>query len=279
MKYFRVWAAPCLGLAIAMASGGILLAADTKTDPTPAQIQDIIQKFVQKETQFAIARENYTYRQRTKMEEIDPAGGAFEIEEEVGFDDRNKRTSVVTRAPVSTIRNIVMTHEDEEDYRNVMPFVMTTDTFPEYDVSYVGREQVDEISCYVFNVKPKQLTKDRKRYFDGQIWVDDQDLQIVKTYGRGLGHLGRNEDQQFPKFETYREQIDGKYWFPVYTYADDTLHFQDGQSQRIKVVIRYDHYKKYEFKTQSTIKYGQVGDVNNPPPANPQPNQKPPQPQ
>ena len=98
----------------------------------------------------------------------------------------------------------------------------------EYNISYKGRDQVDEISCYLFTVSPKELTKDRKRYFDGDIWVDDQDLQIVKTFGRATGYLSTNEDQQFPKFETYREQIDGKYWFPTYTYADDTLNFKNG---------------------------------------------------
>ena len=87
--------------------------------------------------------------------------------------------------------------------------------------------------------------------------MDDQDLQIVKTFGRATGALRRGEDQQFPKFETYREQIDGKYWFPTYTYADDTLNFKDS-SQRIKVVVKYDHYKKFEFKTDSTIQYGAV---------------------
>lgn len=256
MKFQR-----CCALALGVAGLAVLLpAADaSKPDPTPDQIQDIIKKFTQKETDFAIARENYTYRQTTKIEEIDPPGGSFEVVEEVGFDDRNKRTSHVTYAPVVSLQHIVMTQEDEEDFRNVMPFVMTNDTLPEYDVSYVGHQQVDEIGCYVFNVKPKVLTKDRKRYFDGQIWVDDQDLQIVKTYGRSTGHLRRGEDQQFPKFETYRQQIDGKFWFPVYTYADDTLDFKDGPPVRIKEIIKYDHYKKYEFKTNSTITYGTVG--------------------
>ncbi len=265
-----------LGVSL-FASAVLLNARDVKPAPTPDQIQSIIQKFVEKETEFAAARESYTYQQRTKMEETDPIGGSYEILEEVTFDDRDRRTSRVLRAPVTSLQNIIMTQEDEEDYRNVMPFVMTNSTLPAYDVNYVGREQVDEISCYVFSVKPKVLTKDRKRYFEGQIWVDDQDLQIVKTYGRATGHLGRGEDQQFPKFETYRQQIDGKYWFPVYTFADDTLHFKDGQSQRIKVVIHYDHYKKYEFKTQSTIKYGEVGSgsqQSNPPA---QPQQTPPQ--
>ncbi len=247
---------------------GLAGAVDTKPNPTPDQIQNIIKQFTQKETEFAAARENYTYRQTSKIEEIDPPGGTYEIVEEVSFDDRNRRTSHVLYAPVGTLQNIVMTHEDEQDLRNVYPFVMTNDTAEQYIVTYVGREQVDEIPCYVFSVKPKELTKDRKRYFDGQIWVDDQDLQIVKTYGRSTGHLGRNEDQQFPKFETYRQQIDGKYWFPVYSYADDTLNFKDGPSQRIKEIVKYDHYKKYEFKSESTIQYGEVGGANNPQPGN-----------
>jgi hypothetical protein len=231
---------------------------DTKAAPTPDQIQDIIKKFTQKETEFARAREQYTYRQTSKLTETQPPGGSYELVEEVSFDDRNRRTSHVTHAPVQSLQNIVMTGEDEQDLRNVMPFVMTNDTANEYNISYKGREKVDEISCYVFSVSPKTLTKDRKRYFDGDIWVDDQDLQIVKTFGRATGYLRRGEDQQFPKFETYREQIDGKYWFPTYTYADDTLNFKDGQSQRIRQVVKYDHYKKFEFKTDTSIKYGGI---------------------
>ena len=237
----------------------VLGAVDTKTDPTPDQLQNIVKNFTQKETEFAAARENYTYRQTSKIVETDPPGGNYQIVEEVSFDSRNRRTSHVLHAPVASLQNIQMTAEDEQDMRNVMPFVMTNDTASDYNVKYLRREKVDEIPCYVFSVQPKVLTKDRKRYFDGQIWVDDQDLQIVKTFGRATGYLRRGEDQQFPKFETYREQIDGKYWFPTYTYADDTLNFKDGPSQRIKVVIKYDNYKKYEFKSESSITYGEVG--------------------
>jgi hypothetical protein len=252
----------CVLTASLLSCAALVSAADTKPDPSPDQIQNIIKQFTQKETEFATARERYTYQQTSKMEETDPPGGTYEIVEEVSFDDRNRRTSHVTHAPAGGFEHIMMTHEDEQDLRNVMPFVMTNSTADEYIVNYVGRQQVDEISCYVFSVKPKELTKDRKRYFDGQIWVDDQDLQIVKTYGRGIGYLRRGEDQQFPKFETYRQQIDGKYWFPVYTYADDTLNFKDGPSQRIKVIVKYDHYKKFNFKTESTIQYGEVGGAN-----------------
>ncbi len=249
---------PAISILLLSYAAGAVAGVDVKTDPKPEEIPAIIKAFTQKETEFAAARESYTYRQTSKISEVDPPGGNYTIVEEVSFDNRNRRTSHVLHAPVSSLQNILMTAEDEQDMRNVMPFVMTNATADEYNVKYLRREKVDEIPCYVFSVQPKTLTRDRKRYFDGEIWVDDQDLQIVKTFGRATGHLRKGEDQQFPKFETYREQIDGKFWFPTYTYGDDTLNFKDGPSQRIKEVIKYDQYKKFEFKTESTIKYGDV---------------------
>jgi hypothetical protein len=156
---------------------------------------------------------------------------------------------------VQNLQNIILTPEDEQDLRNVQPFVLTTAEIPDYDVKYLGREKVDEIGCYTFSVKPRKMVQG-KRYFEGEVWVDDRDLQIVKTYGKGVGVIRKSSDNQFPKFETYREQVDGKYWFPTYTRADDTLHFKNGESQRIRMVVKYQDYKRYEGK--STIKFGDV---------------------
>jgi len=74
---------------------------------------------------------------------------------------------------------------------------------------------------------------------------------------------GSSKNQAFPKFETYREQIDGKYWFPTYTHADDTLHFKNLDNVRMRMTVKYQDYKKYEGK--STIKYGDVVDEKTPP--------------
>ena len=244
-----------------LGSSALWAAADDKAAPTPDQLQDIIKKFTDKETEFAKARENYTYRQSTKLVETDPPGGTYQIVEDITFDDRNRRISHVTHAPVGSLEHIVMTAEDAQDFKNVMPFVMTNDTLNDYVVNYVGREKVDEISCYVFSVRPKTLTKDRKRYFEGQIWVDDRDFQIVKTYGKGVGFRKKGDDNQFPKFETLREQVDGKYWFPTYTHADDVLHFKDNP-QRIRMLVTYKDYKKFEGK--STIHFGEIVDESKP---------------
>src|SRR5437868_7065606 len=239
--------------------------AATSTEPSQAQIDDIIAKFAAKEAEFAKARGNYTYRQTAKIQELDEAGnarGKWEMVSDIVFTPDGKRTERVVRAPVPSLEHILLTPQDEQDLREVQPFVLTTDQIPQYFIRYLGRDKLDEISCYTFAVKPKKLEQG-KRYFEGQIWVDDRDLQIVKTYGRGIGLLKRGEDNQFPKFETYREQIDGKYWFPTYTIANDTLNFKD-YSQRIRQTVKYEDYK--QFKAESNIKYGDTAEPV--PPAN-----------
>src|SRR5262249_29514629 len=174
----------------------------------------------------------------------------YEIVSDIIFTPAGKRIERVVRAPVSTLRNILLTPEDEQDLRNVQPFVLTTKDIPKYNVTYLGPQKVDELDTYVFAVKPKSLEAGQ-RYFEGQAWVDQRDLQIVKTYGKGVGRKS-GKDNQFPRFETYRDQIDGKYWFPVYTRADDVLHFQD-RDQRVRMTVKYEEYK--QFKSQAEIQY------------------------
>lgn len=232
---------------------------------------EIIQKFAAKEAEFQEARNNYTYRQTVKLEELDaggnPTGGKWEEVDDIIFTPESKRMEKVVYAPVVNLQHIQLTPEDIRDLRDVQPFVLTTKDIGEYAVTYIGPEKIDEIGTYSFSVKPKKMVPG-KRYFEGTIWVDDRDLQIVKTFGKGVGELkrGSSKNQAFPRFETYREQIDGKYWFPTYTHADDTLHFAN-ENVRIRMTVRYQDYKKYEGR--STITYGGVVDdpKTTPPPA------------
>jgi hypothetical protein len=243
--------------------------AMNKDEPTEAEIQAIIEKFAAKEAEFARARENYTYRQTVRIQELDEGGrpgGKMEMVSDIIFSPEGKRTERVVHAPPNSLRRILLTPEDEQDLRNVQPFVLTTNEIPKYHIRYLGKETLDEIPCYAFAVKPKKL-EPGQRYFQGIIWVDDRDLQIVKTYGRGVGLIKKGSDNQFPKFETYREQIDGKYWFPTYTTANDVLHFQTGP-QAIRMTVKYEDYK--QFKAEALIKYGDpVTDANPPQPKKP----------
>ena len=235
-------------------TGASLFAAGAP-EPSPSQIDDMVQKFAAKEADFSKARENYTYRQTARIQELDDSGnvtGRWETVSDIVFSTDGRRTERVVRSPVPTLHNITLTPEDMQDMQNVQPFVLTSAEVPKYLIRYLGHQNVDEIGCYVFAVKPKKLEVGQ-RYFSGEVWVDDRDMQIVKSYGRGLGSTSRKGDNQFPKFETYREQIDGKYWFPTYTVANDTLHFQSGD-QRIRQTIRYEDYK--QFKSETKITFG-----------------------
>ena len=235
------------------------LAQDTKDNVNPA---DIIQKFAAKEAEFRAARGDYTYTQTVKLEELDPqqTGMWYEVDDII-FSPEGKRTEHVVKAPVPNLQHILLTPEDASDLRDVQPFVLTTSDIGLYNVNYLGREKLDEIGCFTFSVKPKKMEKG-KRYFEGEIWVDDRDYQIVKTYGKGVGIVAKGNE--FPKFETYREQIDGKYWFPTYTHADDTLHFPQGENVHIRMTVKYQDYKK--FVGRSTITYGKTVDDTTPPP-------------
>lgn len=234
-------------------------------DPSQAQIDEIIQKFAGKESEFRKARGNYTYRQTARVLDVDEGGGVLGKWEEISdivFTPEGKRTEKVVRAPVQTLKNFQLDPGDIQDLRDVQPFVLTSEELGKYFIRYLGHEQLDEIPCYVFSVKPKKM-ESGQRYFQGQIWVDDKDLQIVKSYGRGVGLMKKGADNQYPKFETYREQIDGKYWFPTYTIANDTLQFKENTAH-IKMTVKYEDYK--QFKSDINIKFGdEVKDKNDAP--------------
>lgn len=222
-------------------------------DPSVDQIQRIIQEFAAKEKMFKVARNQYTYHQINRVQELgenENVVGVFHQEWDILYDDNGGRIERVTYAPVDTLKRIMVTQEDLDSMRNIQPFVLTSDELHEYDIRYLGHVKVDEITAYVFNVRPRELKKDRL-YFQGVIWVDDRDLQIVKSTGKTVPEPKPTKRGQnlFPRFTTYREQIDGKYWFPTFTMADDTLFFSSGPV-RIKQTIRYTDYKQFKSKVR-----------------------------
>jgi hypothetical protein len=218
------------------------------SQPKGVTSDEIIQRFAAKEKEFKIALDQYGYRQTVKVQTIDgdTPDGEYQQVFDVSFDDQGKKVKNVVFAPQSTLQRISMTEQDMDDIENRLPFVLTSDEIGDYNILYVGQQQEDDLHCYVFDVAPKQ-TEGKKRYFQGRIWVDDKDFQIVKTYGKSGPDIRKRKDSEnlFPKFTTYREQIvDGPYWFPVYTRADDTLHFSNGDV-KIREIVKYTNYKKF----------------------------------
>jgi hypothetical protein len=177
--------------------------------------------------------------------------GEYRMNSDIIFTPDGKRLEKITYAPPDSLRRITMSKQDLDDLKNIQPFVLTVQDLPKYNISYVGRQIVDELHTYVFDVAPKKMEKD-ERYFQGRVWVDDKDMQIVKSYGKAVPDiLKKNNENIFPHFTTYRENISGPYWFPTYTHADDTLNFSSG-GVHIRMTVKYSNYKKFG----STIKIG-----------------------
>jgi hypothetical protein len=225
-----------------------------RQEQPPVPVEEIIQKFAAREKEFRFARANYTYRQDVRVQELnanDKVLGEYHLVSDIVFDATGKRTERIVFAPANTLQGISMSPQDLQDIREIQPFVLTSDDIVKYKLTYAGKEMIDEIDCYVFEVEPKKIEKDQ-RYFQGRIWVDDKDLQIVKTYGKAVPDIrNKGEENLFPRFETYREQIDA-YWFPTYTKAVDTLKFSSG-AKRIRQIIKYDNYKKFEADVKLTF--------------------------
>jgi hypothetical protein len=217
------------------------------TEPPAQPIDQIIDRFAAREAEFKAERDNFTYVQTFVISTIDEGGqpdGEYRMTSDVIFTPAGKRYEKVTYAPPPTLERISLSEQDLADLKNVQPFVLTTLELPKYNISYVGREQVDEISTYVFDVGPKKIEKN-ERYFQGRIWVDDKDLEIVKTFGKAVPDIRKGSSENvFPRFETYRENIEGHYWFPTYTHADDVLHFHSGDVH-IRMTVRYSEYKRF----------------------------------
>ena len=213
-------------------------------------VDRIVRAFTAKETEFRQALNDYAFKRDATVQQIGMGGsvaGEYHRVSQFVFDDRGDRFEKIMFFPAPTLVELQITAEDIEDLGGVEPFALEASKINQYNFSYLGTEHIDEIDTYVFEVQPKVLPrKVSERFFQGRVWVDTGDLQIVKVRGKGVPE-GK---QRFPIFETYRQQIDGHYWFPVYTYADDNLEFPD-VTIHIRMLVRYTDYKR--FRSRVTI--------------------------
>ena len=226
--------------------------------PTGITPQQIVGLFAAKESQFKIARNDYTYRRTVKLDTLNDDGGVdgeYEQVDDIVFSAAGRKHELVVYAPDNTLTRIAMSPADFDDLEHRLPFTLTSEDIDQYSVAYVGKQRIDQVATYVFDVAPRQIQKG-KRYFVGRIWVDAKDDQIIVTNGKNIpDNTRRGQEDLSPPFTTYRQQIDGKYWFPVYTKAEGVLHFE-GCKQclpddvHIREVVKYGDYKRFESDAQ-----------------------------
>lgn len=243
------------------------------TDAASPQMDDIVGKFAQHESDFKVAREDYTYSQQVLVEDVSPNPGEYQLDSEIVFTPEGRRYENITYAPEPSLHDFSLSPEDMKDLENIQPFVLTAEDLPKYEIEPAGTEKLDELNTYKFCVGPKRIEKNQ-RYFQGTVWVDSRDLAVVKTDGKAVPDILTGSNQNlFPRFVTYRENIEGTFWFPTYTHADDFLHFSSGDVH-IRMTVRYKNYKRFG----STIKLGQSKEIPGAAPSNSSPSQTAPAP-
>jgi hypothetical protein len=237
----------------------------------PVDVDRIIRSFAQKEAEFRAALNQYSFERDAVVQTIGMGGqvsGEYRRVSRFVFDDSGRRFEKIVLFPIPTLTEISISPQDLEDLGGVQVFALEASKLHEYDFAYVGKEKIDELDLYVFDVTPKVMSdprrvkqieksKDPQRYFQGRVWVDDKDFQIVKARGKGVPEL---KDQRFPTFETYRENIDGRYWFPTYTYADDELVFKNGQVVRVRMRVKFTDFQRLRGKAR-VVEEGEPDDV------------------
>jgi hypothetical protein len=228
----------------------ILHRVDTSAPPPEAPPdlppEEIIKRFSEKELEYAKARAGFGFKKTIRMTEYGldgkPSGEYLMTTQSVVGSDGWVSQRVVDQ-PVSTL-HFMMPEPPDFDLLSKIPFYpLIPEQLSHYDINYVGREKVDEIDCYIFDVKPKMVERAHS-YFQGVVWVDSKYLDVVKTYGTYVNDLGSIHPQNLPftNFETYRENVEGKYWFPDYSRSDDDVHLKD-RDVPVRLVIKWTDFK------------------------------------
>jgi len=218
-----------------------------KKDLNQAEIDRIVKTFTANEAEFRAALTNYVFNRSATVQTIGMGGqvsGTFRRDSSMTLTADGKRLERINFAPISTLTEITITPQDLEDLGGVNPFALEPSAVSQYNFTYLGKEKIDELNLYVFEVSPKVIPNPKKtnlRLFTGRVWVDDQDLLIVKSRGKAVPET---KDNKYPVVETWRENIDGKYWFPSFISSDDELIFDSGQSVKLKMRVKYSDYKQ-----------------------------------
>lgn len=240
-----------IGLYVWMAFPAFGQALSNSADLPPAEVDRIINTFTAKESQFRKALTEYSFKRDAVLQSLGMGGqitGEYHRVSYFTFDDAGNRFEKISYFPMPSFGAV--TQEDLEDLGGIQPFALEPSKLSQYDFKYVGQEKIDELNLYVFDVSPKVMPdpkKTKERFFKGRVWVDDHDFEIVKTKGKGVPETKVNK---FPTVETYREQIDGRYWFPTYSYADEELIFDSGEVLHVRMKVRYSDFVKAHAKVK-----------------------------
>ena len=254
--WYFVWAMWCSVPRRTVALPGVLLVtlavlpwffAGTEQEPN-LPLEEIVQRFAQKESEYAGAHSGYEYQLTVRVQELDETGsviGEFEQEGTVGFDARGRRSLRLSGNPRSDLIHLGIQRIQLEDLSRLPLFLLRPEEIEKYDFTYLTRERVDEIDTYLFRMRPKGVPRITENLFEGVVWVDASQLDIVRAQGRLVpahtdGPLGR----YFQRMEIYRQPVD-EFLFTTFVRSDDIIRAVGGEGTvRARLIVRFSGHKR-----------------------------------
>ncbi len=212
--------------------------------PPPIPEQEIIRRFAANEDAARKVYDTYDFSQTIRIEELSNPGGKFTVTGEEYTRPDGQRMWRVVKPAESTLKLTKYSFEDVRTMMTLPTFFLTSDQIANYDFLYAGQQKLDELNTYVFQVKPKQLSRSQP-FFQGVVFVDDHDLAIVETYGKFVTELIEEGTKlPFSLYETFRENFQNKYWLPTYTTSDDYIGAAGDEQFQLRLVIHSTDFKQ-----------------------------------
>jgi hypothetical protein len=244
MRYFVRTMAACVLIA---ATAGWLPSPRASQKESPSQI---LSAAAGRGKALVAALRGYSYYAEVTIQTVSQADtitGKYYRFSQISFDRNGNRQEKVLENNSTLPEDIYIGAEAADNLTRVYQFIITPETFIQYELNFVGREPIDELSTLVFDVKPKNrvpgTNKSHERYLKGRVWIDDRDLCVVKVVGEVLPE---QRGHRTPKFETYFQNYD-RFWFPAYSSAVDSIRV-DGYFNQVVVNVRFTGYKKVNAK-------------------------------
>jgi hypothetical protein len=247
---FAMFLGLILSASLALPGWSALATAIRNGPPSPRSSQrapqEILADAAAKGAKLVQALRQYSYYAELTIETVSDAEtitGKYYRFSQISYDDKGERREKVFENTSTLPQDVYIGTNAANNLTRVYSFTLTPETLQQYEFNYVGRESIDDVNTYVFGVKPRvklpDPEKSAERYLKGRIWIDDQDLCVVKIAGEAVPEQSAHRT---PTFETYF-QNQGKFWFPAFTSADDSIRM-GRSSTRVVVKVRFTGYKQ-----------------------------------
>ncbi len=217
----------------------------SKPETSALPPEEIIRRFAAKEDEMIRAIRGYTFQKSIRVEEIGPGNkpaGQLEVVTQQRISPEGKLFEKPVSRQASTLQHLDLQRGDSDLVAQAPMFPLSTAMLPKYEITYGGKQQLDDLTVFYFTIKPRALER-AHAYFSGVVWVDEQDFVIVKTMGKWVTETGdvTSSNLPFTVFETYRQQVGKNLWFPAYSRSDEN--FQSGDvSVPIRIIIKWTNF-------------------------------------